>query len=346
MTEQHDDLETRLAAVLRAQTAGTPRSTDLAAAARRLNGTRRRNLLLTVATMAAVVVAITTTIVLVGGNPDRPSSPSPAPPASFDGTDWIPDGFRAESYDGIEIAVPEDWRYGDLSQWCVPEDHEAPVFDRPGGISTLVGCIGPGGYGVQFLQTGETDLEGAADREFPDDAAVRSRSFDHLRVLVVVRGETLADQIIGTAHEIVGLDTAGCAGSEQLSLARTPDLTPDEGGPISVCRYDVHSNRASLVQSELLSPSDSESARAALDAAPEARPARCSAENGAQGEVVLLRTAEGPLAWVHTFSCLGTVVEWDGTVRKLTPDVLHWAYSPGWSGVVPDGVNFRLRTFR
>ena len=57
----------------------------------------------------------------------------------------LPDGWRWESYGGVEVGVPDDWGWDNgsqrLGQWFVggPRDTDVPVVGRP-GVATLVGA--------------------------------------------------------------------------------------------------------------------------------------------------------------------------------------------------------------
>jgi hypothetical protein len=88
--------------------------------------------LLAVIAIAALLGACSTDDTLSG----------PAPTASSEVTK--PDGWRWESYRGVEVAVPGDWgttsTHQRLSQWCVePRTDRAPAIGRP-GASTMVAC--------------------------------------------------------------------------------------------------------------------------------------------------------------------------------------------------------------
>lgn len=104
-------------------------------------------------------------ILLAGGmsacaSPGEPGSPEPGPSAvvSTGADPDLPDGWRWESYGGVEVAVPGDWGWDNgtqrLSQWCVGTTAK-PVVGRP-GAATLAGC--PGGTpapGALVAKTGQ-----------------------------------------------------------------------------------------------------------------------------------------------------------------------------------------------
>ncbi len=114
----------------------------------------------------------------------------------------------------------------------------------------------------------------------------------------------------------------------------TPDAANPPEGALSICRYD---DTWALEQSEALVGEDAGAAERALQAAPE--PGECSdTSKGSQPHQVIVLQAAGVSATVDLVDGCPRVTV-DGQVRELTPDVLYWALSPGWSGSVPDGVS-------
>ena len=99
-----------------------------------------------------------------------------------------------------------------------------------------------------------------------------------------------------------------------------------------ICRYDAD---GWLVQSERLSEQDTESALAALSAAPirQEQPA-CSGTPGQRYGTVVMGNGRdlGSVSVVWESDCAGERgVFFSGVVRELTPEVLYWALSPGWT---------------
>jgi hypothetical protein len=123
-------------------------------------------------------------------------------------------------------------------------------------------------------------------------------------------------------------DPNGC----RARLTLDPPNPPE--GALSICRYD---DVGALEQSEALVGEDAGEAVRALQAAPE--PGDCAdSGSGSQPHGVILLEAAGISARVDLASGCPRVTV-DGDVRELTPEVLYWALSPGWSG---DGTNMPL----
>ena len=114
----------------------------------------------------------------------------------------------------------------------------------------------------------------------------------------------------------------------------TPGSTDPPEGALSVCRYDED---GALEQSEALFGEDAGDAVRALQAAPE--PGECAdTSQASQTHQIVVLEAAGISAMVDLVGGCPRVTV-DGQVRELTPDVVYWALSPGWTGSVPDGVS-------
>src|SRR5699024_6537456 len=68
-----------------------------------------------------------------------------APVTQEPDTPALPQGWRWESFGGVQVGVPDDWDWGSPSQrihqWCLNNDDvlEHPIVGRA-GISTAAGC--------------------------------------------------------------------------------------------------------------------------------------------------------------------------------------------------------------
>ncbi|MDR6317197.1 hypothetical protein [Actinoplanes couchii] len=66
-------------------------------------------------------------------------------PVSSVGTSGLPDGWRWESYGGVQVGVPGDWGWGErglrLDAWCIEQDRP-PAVVRPTAATPLIGCLG------------------------------------------------------------------------------------------------------------------------------------------------------------------------------------------------------------
>jgi hypothetical protein len=299
----------------------------LAAAARSRARTRRRNRIAGAAAAFALAVGVPSAIVAAQGS-DSDSSDRVAKDPNADSV-GPPDGFRYESWHDVTVTVPDSWGYGTLDQWCVGDEPERPLVERPGGASTLVAC-GPNafGYGVRFQEVDNTDdfewplVEQSGDTWAPG-TFVGARGRGGILVEVALPDSDLAAQILAYVQHNDRLDPNGCP----VDSSSDPVVPGDS---MTVCRYD---DAGQLEQSELLSGADLKAAELALWAAPDASTlGSCDAFPGQTIRMASVAEDAG-----IDLSC-GTLLV-HGEARKLTEDVLYWALSPGWSGSVPDGVS-------
>ncbi len=325
-----------LTAALRARTAAVdPLPVELSSRAARVS-TRHRERAVRRVALATLLAAVGVPLVVslwpaATGGLDLDPSPD-------DSTleEVLPDGFRTESWRGVELGVPDDWGHGPLAGWCLDDDLPTPRVERarPGGGATCDPALAPG---VQFR------LDGDPAPDVPDDLAVGERTLDGRVVLVATPDPDLTDQVLATARSVERTDSAGCAVQRAIPRAgkNFPAVEPGSVA-LSVCRYEVGVSGPNLVQSERLSVIDSLDARAAVDAAPTVvAPQGCL--DGPGEEAVVLATAEGDLAWIHLGRCQGLD---DEATHLLSQDVLFWALSPGWDGPrqdLPLPVDLRAR---
>lgn len=185
----------------------------------------------------------------------------------------LPDGWRWESYRGVQVAVPAEWGWasGDqrLGQWCVQHEGREPVVGRP-GFSTLVGCMddGSGGAPAETLVANTGDVVAFVDASMSDGtptpvAEGGDREVVELGdVIVVVQTSAgLREQIVATVHE-VEVDAAGCPSTDPISEDGTsrPDpavnvATLTGVTSVATCRYAVaqeHGGPTGLVSSSRL----------------------------------------------------------------------------------------------
>jgi hypothetical protein len=325
------DLEQRLTDALRDGAQGAPAATGLAAAARSRARTRRRTRLVGAVAVVVLAVGVPTAVVSSGGSDDRDASRVATDPEAADPV--VPDGFHYESWRDVTVLVPDSWRYGTLDQWCVGDEPERPIVERPGGVSTLVGC-GPNafGHGVRFQTVDNTDdFEWPLVQQTGDTWApgtyVGARGRGGVLVEVALPDSALAAQILASVQVNARVDPNGCP----VDSSSDP-VAP--GDSMTVCRYDASGQ---LEQSELLSGADLESAEEVLrEVALERGGMSCATDAPVFQTVRLASVAENATV-VLTDSCAELVVH--GDVKALTSDVLYWALSPGWSGTVPDGVS-------
>ena len=327
----------------------------------RLAERRRRAVGLAAAALVAVAVpaAVVGLLAATGGDADGPrrgptpgvpTSPAPPPPTATGpeqpeaGPDPRPEGFRWETWHRLQVAVPDEWGYSSPRS-CDPSSRaDAPAFvERPGGREPGLGC-GPssGGYGVRFSDASAFDArprpgdaEGRVDADdasrFPVGSWVgyRQRGFDAVRVVARSRAELRA--ILGSLRAVAFQDVHGCS-------VATAQTAPSTGEGVSVCRYD---GQGLLAQAERLDGSRALGALAALDEAPVLEQPSCGASSAAarsDGRVLLRYGSTRVVIDLTGPDCRHGAREVGGPRRRLTPELLYWALSPGWSGPAAAGV--------
>lgn len=343
------DVEARLRAALEAGAKDAPDGTGLVAAVHRRSRERRRRRVL-VAGVVLGAVAVPGTLALLGGDGPGPEPPASDASVAIDpvkpSAPGIPSGLHPESWRDLEILVPNTWGHGTLATWCLTDREPGnPVVERPGGVVSTIGCRGPElGYGVQFLDPGRVDLtrsdgsvervgSRAGDRQvYPAGSWVGLADAGGDAVArVVARNEYVARFVLGSVRRVDGLDSAGCA-------PRAGRGAGGGTGTVSVCRYAAD---GWLEQSERLDAAGARAALRAVEQAPVRRGAgACPPDSGRHPEVELVTGSHlGTVRVVWAAACAaGRGVFVDGVVRELTPDVLYWALSPGWSGAVDASV--------
>ncbi len=339
------DLEQRLTDALTAGGQGAPSATGLASAARARARRKRRSRVAGAAALVAVAVGAPATVVALGGDRggDHGRNEGVAPAdhgttavdgnadGGADGADGVPgglmSGYHWESWHDVTVQVPDTWEYGSLSDWCAGGGELSPRIERPGTVANSIQCDPESTYGITFQEVDNGDdfrwpTVGQLGSVWPEENAVGGRGIGGVLVMVATRTSTVADVVLDSMRSIGPEgDPNGC-GSRY-----TPDSTNPPEGALSVCRYDEN---GALEQSEALVGADAGAAVQALQAAPE--PGECAdASQGSQPHQTVVLEAAGMSAKVDLVSGCPRVTL-DGQVRELTPDVVYWALSPGWSG--------------
>lgn len=298
------------------------------------------------------------------GGPSAPAPASGVPLAA------LPD-MRWESYGGIQVQVPEGWEYGDLTQWCAPDDArgsvEGPAVDRPGSGSTLV-CAANSSTGTRGVQrptytaglllrpADEGPRIGRAD--VANGAPVYRRRFGGVDLTVIDVDRALAERILTSAVLVYRTDVNGCRTHVDVpSMGRLLALSSigiegvaarlrhsDVAVSMSICHYESEPwGRPTLVFSERLGRDAAARMAAALESAPRTAarlppevPPRC-----VESETALLRFAAGGAptdAWVHYAGCGPHGVDDGVGPRRLTAEVLRPVLDPPWRSTVGAGV--------
>lgn len=200
-----------------------------------------------------LILASVLLVTLLGACSTDDTLDGPAPTASP--AVVLPDGWRWESYRGVEVGVPGDWGSANgsqrMGQWCVEggDRDRAPAIGRPGG-STLVAC------GIENIPPSETLIENTGvivafeDAVLGDGSPARiarggDREIVRMRdVHVIVQvPQPLRDQIVATVRE-AEVDANECPATDPVSrdLDRRPDAAVDVATlrgiqAVSVCKY-------------------------------------------------------------------------------------------------------------
>jgi hypothetical protein len=271
----------------------------------------------------------------------------------------LPQGWRWESFAGVQVGVPGDWDWTNasqrISQWCVGEGRREPLTPAVGrpGASTLVGCDAfdkdvPQEMLVQ--NTGEiVAFEPVVDQEKQrEDAGDRlTVTKGGVRVIIQTSDEALRARIAETVHR-VDVDAYGCPVDDPAARRpkERPDSVIDLADPeargrvawVSACRHttvypDRPSDLPTLVGSRRF---DGAAAAALLDtlvaAAPGTgpnAPETCAVEWAYGDELIVLRLhLEGSDHDVHRvlvrYSGCDHHGSDDGTTRRvLTRDLMQ-----------------------
>ena len=331
----------------------------------RVRRTRRRRTVVRTATgicaALAVAAAIVVPMTLSGGGGDV-STPAVA--------DQPADGWRWESFGGVELQVPTEWGTGITDYpWCLADREPqmaVPYVGRPIGAIPAIGCpegVSLSAAGDRFVWFDSHEPLGTTT----DDAGwIReTRQIGDLLVTIQLDDPALAERIFDSARLVEAADSFGCAPDHPLAAARG-DLRPGvawdvaageavQGG--SVCRYDVPdgppsaaetSRPRALTGSRSLTAEEAVAIRDAVAAAPAGSgpndPASCMAEYARGDEVVVvtLITESGPRElFVRYSGCDFHGVDDGTTVRTMTPEIAASVFDAallpsGWSGVMDD----------
>jgi hypothetical protein len=338
MSEQHTDLESRLATALRDGSQGAPDALGLAAAARGRARQRRRARVAGAAAAVALAVAVPVGVVTWSGSggggsadPDVADTSPDVPPAGA--------GYRWESWHGVTAQVPDTWDHGALSDWCADGGTiGTPRVQRPGTVAASIACRPGWTYGLTFQEVDDRDdfewpVVSQTGDAWPDPNVVGARGVGGVLVTVATPDAELAHLILDSVRRIGdSSDPNGCP-----ARLTTGEVTPPEDG-LSVCRYD---ETWALEQSAVIRDTDAVKAVQALRAAPEA--SECVDSGlGSQPHQVVVLGAAGISARVDLVEGCSRV-EVDGDVRDLTLAVVVTALSAGWDGPLPSEARVGLR---
>lgn len=278
--------------------------------------------------MRALLTAILVAVLLGAcSTDDTLGGPAFTPSASPDVQ--IPDGWRWESYRGVEVAVPGDWGSTNASQrigqWCVDRQRDRePAIGRP-GASTLVGC----GLGETASPSPETLIVNtgiivAFEDAFMGDGTPMPISRGGDREVVRIRDvyvivqvpQPLRGQIAATVR-VADVDANECPATDPVSrdVDRRPEVPADIAGlrgiqRVSACKYALLQEPGddqecpTLISSTAVVGDDAFRLVRQIAKAPEGggpnSPQNCLAESSRGDEIVVLRiTSAERVATVH-----------------------------------------------
>jgi hypothetical protein len=350
MSEQFED-KVRAALALHDRD-GDGNAAGLADGARARLRSRRRTTL-TVMAAAVAVAAVPAVLAVIG--PSRDATPSQGGPTASEspspdttqGPDPAPAGLRVESWRNLTVTVPDDWGYGGGTDWCAGGDHgEVPEVVRTDGAVRTIGCTPQNGYGVYFgdgstikfvYDSGHVWQYGWESPDqikvYPEDAWLGFFQDGANYLMVVTPDEDTTRAVLASARVVQGRDPNGCA------VRDGTDVAQGAGDRWSVCRY---SGDGWLAQSELLTPEESQQLGTAVTSAPlkQGEVVPCASTPDLAGRIAVdSGSLLGGISIVFESWCpSNNGIFLSGAVRELTPDVLYWAISPGWSGGVDGSV--------
>jgi hypothetical protein len=197
------------------------------------------------------------------------TSRSPAGVISYPRVD-APDSWRYESYDGVQLRVPDTWGWGaspvrsaifsgprhlgscgtDQAAVLSPSDHSTYV-------STLTRFVGrPAVVSERCMTYGAAGTLPTADAAWFDSpfpvgvtaagaTVAETRAVGDQHVTVFARQSSLRRQILGTVEEVGDSDANGCP--TRAVVRPTTGSTDAEPGSISVCVYSQDTGVSALL---------------------------------------------------------------------------------------------------
>lgn len=332
---------------LRRRADGAPRGQSLAARARaRLARRRRRQVAGATIASVAVIAGVIGIGQLGGGGPDDggrdvaqdPRRQAAEPPR---------DGWRWESYGGIEVAVPDDWGYGVTGHPpCLDPVMAQPYVGRPGVVPSILcpGTLPPLSERMPYLWFDSPEPEGGSDHD--GGWTLETRTVDQVKVTVLSDDAELRREILDSARAIDRTDSHGCSVTHPVTDGPGERPSSVDGGldtvgdvdSISVCRYALGEDRLvdrPLVSSSRITGTDADDLVDALLAAPAGSgpdtPEQCVASVRHGDEVMVLRLhggAHSQEVHVRYSGCVENGTDDGATGRELTGSVLRQLIRP------------------
>jgi len=356
MADHIDDTDDPVVTLLQRTLAGraseaVPRA-DLAAVAR---AKRRRRVALRSGLagagalgVAAAIAVPTMLVVGSGAGPavlDGPGSAS-TPPASdpvYEGlppVQSLPDSWRWETYGGVELQVPADWRTGGgQGPWCV--DHGSitpePYVSRPIGYTPAVACVRdePRERWVPYVEFGG-GFDPPGRKDLGDGWISETRQIGDQLLTVRTNDTALLDAILASAHTVEEVDGVGCPVDYAVtqSLDARPTTGPLDPAQVGqdgvVCQYRLEDwpSGQPLIASRRLT---AEEARAFVEAVVSApvgggpdEPGSCTPDRrrGDTALLVRLPTTDGARDVIVWYAGCFNGADDGVTLHTLTTDLL------------------------
>lgn len=260
------------------------------------------------------------------------SAPHAAPLAAD--SDW-----RWESYGGIEVRVPANWKRGTWGQVDCPS--AASRKPNPSGptVVPLPLCMGR----VPHLEDRQPaiwfDWRGKPEVESREAGWVlETRGIGKVRVTVYTDDNTLRTTVFDSARRVDGVDHNGCTPDHEATI--DPDYRPTAKrglagiGAIrsmSICHYTIDPHDKQMVSSSILTGGSAQRILNRILAAPEGGgpddPSRLCNRWNLRGEdlmVLIVRGAEGTQEVLVRYSgCKGNGTDDGATNHRLTADFLR-----------------------
>jgi hypothetical protein len=320
-----------------------------------LISTGRGRVVLACSAAVVLVVAVVLTTFWLTGSPFTPrgeASPTETPREKTPREetprektpreDRLPDGWRWESFGGIEVGVPETWEYGTTgTPPCLQRKGEAPYVGRPGPVA-LIGCVEQVpelANRTSFLWLGGSGSRPGV-RSYDHGWVEKTRVVRGVRLTVFTDDASLREGILGSARVAGQTDVFGCPVDHRVAVHKLIQPEPSAGlaaigrvRSMVVCRYMIEREGMPARPEPILSGSRLEQpdAQRLVDSILEApsgggpnNPSSCI-RSAAYGQEVLVLHVTGTNGAVEIFfrhsGCDGHGIYDGATVRSLTTEI-------------------------
>ncbi len=335
------DREDRAAALLeRTLAARAGEAPSVPGLAERVRGRARRRRATGVVTACAVAVVLAAGVPIAVGWTARhvvdapiAADPSRDDTPRDDTVEPAPEGWRWESYGGIQLQVPDGWGWGTTgAPPCLQGRDAEPYVGRPGGVRDIL-CPEPvPALNLRVPYLWFDDQADVGTRTFDGGWSERTDSVGGVVVTVLSDDPDLTDRILGSAREVTGTDANGCSTERAVDPYNRPAADPGFGRvgvvqSVSICRYTRADVPTPLRWSGLLVGKEAADLVGELATAPRTNPALfdCSVRS-TQGSTIVLHvrgSAGAQDAFVFSGGCADTYVDDGSTYRELTERVAN-----------------------